>query len=293
MAEFPIKKEIVYTFWAAKDSTGVYPHGKTGTISSGALSMMAQARGIKTFNVTQSAPPLTTLLADGGTFHTYRKQATEPVTAETAALVLDQDLRLNSLNLTAHTEGEHNVILMTNSCLDYAKLCLINVYRADIFDDSTGVVTSGKWWIEEYLDVDVFSQIAGGSGDPTSDPESWTYDILFREPSTALHGETITTGDYGASKGFGRMYSSDYPVVYGTVVGDNSTTTFTIPPGFDPVSNSATYVQMWDDGTEQNYGTSAGEFELDSSNNQQINFATAPASGSIHVFKLEFNGSGC
>ncbi|MGB1285064.1 MAG: hypothetical protein ACPG7F_00910 [Aggregatilineales bacterium] len=293
MAEFPIKKEIVYTFWAVKNSTGVYPFGKTGTISAGALSMMAQARGIQTFALAQSPPAQKTLLADGKPFHSYRPQPTEPVTAEVGAIVLDQDLRLNSLGLTAHTEGQHSVILMTNSCLDYAKLCLVQVYRADIYDDSTGVVTTGKWWIEEYLDVDVFSQLAGGSGDPTADPEPWTYDILFREPSTTLHGETLTTADYGAAKGFGRMYSSDYPVIYGAIVGDNSTTAYTIPSGFDPVGNAATYIQMWDDGIEQAYGTSAGEFELDSSNNQQINFATAPETDSIHIFKLEFNGSGC
>lgn len=290
MAEFPIKKEIVYTFWATKDSTGVYPHGKTGTISTGAIEMMAQARGIQTWGVTQNVPGQKVLLADGGVFHTYRPQPTESVTAEVGALVLDQDLRLNSLGLTAHTEGQHSVILMNNSCLDYAQLSIINVYRADIYDDSTGTVSTGKWWIEEYLDVEVFSQIAGGSGDPSADPESWTYDILFREPSKALHGETLTTADYGASKGFGRMYSSDYPVVFGTVVGDGSTTDFTIPAGFDPVGESATYIQCWDDGSEMTYGSSAGEFDL---SDQTLSFGTAPESGSIHVFKLEFNGSGC
>lgn len=130
MAEFPIKKEIVYTFWAVKDSTGVYPHGKTGTISTGSLEMMAQARGIQTFGVTQNVPGQKVLLADGGVFHTYRPQPTESVTAEVGALVLDQDLRLNSLGLIAHTEGQHSVILMNNSCLDYAQLSIINVYRA-------------------------------------------------------------------------------------------------------------------------------------------------------------------
>lgn len=292
MAEFPMKKELTYAFWAVKDSTGVYPYGNDGTIANGEISMMARARGVQTFNITQNAPAVKTLIADGGVFHSYRPQPTESVTAEAATVALDQDLRVQSLGLTAHTEGQHSVMLATNSCFDYAKLCMVLCFAADIYDDSTGVTTPGKWWIEEYLDCDIFAAIAGGSGNPNDDPQPWNYSMTFREPSTTLHGETITTGDYGASKGFARMYSSDYPVIYGAIVGDSSTTQFAIPSAYDPVGASATYVQCWDDGTEQNYGSSAGEFELNSSDNQQIDFATAPAAGSIHIFKLEFN-AGC
>lgn len=292
MAQHPIKKELTYTFWAVKDSTGVYPYGNDGTMANGDISMMSRARGLQTFGVTQNAPAVKTLLADGGPFHTYRPQPIESVTAEVAAISLDKDLRVQSLGLSAYTEGQHSVLLGTNSCFDYAKLCLVLCYAADIYDDSTGVTTQGKWWIEEYLDCDIFSAMAGGSGNPNDDPQQWTYSVTFREPSKALHGESITTANYGASKGFVRMYSSDNPVVYGTVLGDASTTQFTIPADYDPVGASATYVQCWDDGVEQNYGSSAGEFELNSSNNQLIDFATAPTTGSVHVFKLEFT-SGC
>lgn len=293
MAEFPMKKELVYAFWSKKDTTGVYPYGADGAISNGNIEMMARARAFQSFGVTQNVPAQKTLLADGGIFHAYRPQPTEPVTGDMGFLALDQDLRKQAMGLTAFTEGEHVTQLMINNCFDYGKLCLVLNYKADIYDSSTGTVTQGKWWVEEYFDAEVFPQQPGGSGNPNDDPQPWTYATLFKEPSKTLNGVTITNGNYGATKGFGRMYSSDNPVIYGTVVGDNSTTEFTIPSDYDPIGAAATYIQCWDDGVEQTYGTDAGEFELQSSNNQILDFATAPAAGSIHVFKLEFNGGGC
>jgi hypothetical protein len=293
MAEFPIKKELVYVFWAKKDSTGVYPYGSDGAISNGTIEMMARARAFNSFSVNQAVPAQKTLLADGGVFHSYRPQPTEPVTGEMGFLALDQDLRKQAMGLVAYTEGQHSIQLMINNCFDYGKLCLVLNFKADIYDDSTGVVTPNKWWVEEYLDVEVFPQQNGGSGNPNDDVQPWVYATLFKEPSKTLYGATITNNDYGATKAFGRQYSSDNPVIYGTIVGNNSLDSYTIPSAYDPVGAAATYIQCWDDGTAQTYGSSAGNFELNASDNQVIDFATAPGTGSIHVFKLEFNGGGC
>lgn len=293
MAEFPIKKELVYAFWAVKNSTGVYPFGSTGSIANGNIAMMARARAVQTFGVEQAVPAQKTLLADGGVFHAYRPQPTEPVTGNMGFLALDQDLRKQAMGLAAYIEGQHSVQLMINNCFDYGQLCLVLNFKADIYDDSTGIVTTGKWWVEEYLDVEVFSQQPGGSGNPNDDAQIWNYATLFKEPSKSLYGETFTNANYGATKGFGRQYSSDNPVIYGTIVGNNALTTYTIPSTYVPVADATTAIQMWDDGIEQNYGVAPGEFDLDDVNIQEIDFATAPPTGSIHVFKLEFDGGGC
>jgi hypothetical protein len=293
MAEFPMKKELVYAFWSKKDPTGVYPYGKDGAISNGNIEMMGRARAFQSFAITQNVPAQKVLLADGGIFDAYRPQPTEPVTGTMGFLALDQELRAESMGLEIYTEGQHAVQLMINNCFDYGKLCLVLNFKASIYDDTTGVVTPNKWWVEEYLDMEVFPQQPGGSGNPNDDPQPWTYSTLFKEPSKTLYGATITNVNYGASKGFGRMYSSDNPVIYGTIVGNNALTAYVIPSAYVPVADAASAIQMWDDGTEQVFGTDPGEFDLDNTNIQEIDFATAPGTGSIHVFKLEFDGGGC
>lgn len=287
MATFPMKKELVYAFWSKKDTTGVYPYGADGAITNGTIEMMARARAFQTFTITQNVPAQKTLLADGGIFHAYRPQPTEPVTGDMGFLALDRDLRKQAMGLTAYTEGQHSVLLMINNCFDYGKLCLVLNYKADIYDDTTGVVTPNKWWVEEYLDMEVFPIVPGGSGNPNDDPQVWNYSTLFKEPSKTLYGATITNGDYGAAKGFGRMYSSDNPVIYGTVVGDNAEDEYTIPAAYVPAAQAATAIQVWDDGVAQVYTT---DFALAT---QVLDFVVAPPTGSIHVFKLEFVGDGC
>ena len=84
-----------------------------------------------------------------------------------------------------------------------------------------------------------------------------------------------------------RRYKSDNPVIWGTYVGDNSTTTFAIDSAYDPVAEAATAIQCWDDGVEQTYTTN---FSL---SGQNLTFVAAPGTGSIHPFKLEFDGSNC
>lgn len=293
MAEFPIKKELVYAFWAKKDTTGIYPYGSDGAISNGTIEMMARARAFQSFALTQNVPAQKVLLADGGIFDSYRPQPTDPVTGNMGFLALDQDLRKQAMGLVAYTEGQHSVQLMINNCFDYGKLCLVLNFKANIYDDTTGVVTQNKWWVEEYLDVEVFPQQPGGSGNPNDDPQPWTYATLFKEPGKSLYGATFTNVNYGATKGFGRMYSSDNPVIYGTIVGNNVLTEYDIPAAYVPVADAATAIQMWDDGVEQTFGSGAGTFNLDNANIQQIEFGTAPPTGSIHVFKLEFDGGGC
>lgn len=292
MAKHIVNKETVFAFWAVKDSTGVYPYGTSGSISQGAGSMMERARAFQTLTVNQEQPELKTVRADGGVFHTYRAQPTVPVSGDLAFLTLSQDLSTVAVGTTLYTEGQHSIELVANSCITFAKIALLLNTRIDEYDDSTGVFTS-KWMIQEFLDSDAFPLDTGQSGDPSQDAPSYNYAVTLREGTKSLYGETFTTGNYGRTKGFKRRYTSANPVIYGAFVGNNSLSSYAIDTDYDPVAAASTAIQMWDDGTEQAYGTDAGEFELDSSDNQQINFATAPGTGSIHVFKLEFDGSAC
>src|SRR5689334_20390013 len=99
MAEFSMKKELGYAFWAKKDSTGVYPYRADGAISNGTIEMMARARAFQSFGLTQNVPAQKTLLADGSIFHSYRPQPTDPVTGEMGFLALDKDLRKQAMGL--------------------------------------------------------------------------------------------------------------------------------------------------------------------------------------------------
>lgn len=281
------RKEVVFAFWARKDSTGVYPHGSTGAISNGSGAMMTRANGFTSLEVTQNEPAIITNVADGGIFDSYRVNPTEPVRATFGTIALDTDLSSNALNTTLYTEGEHEVELVSNDCLEFNDLVVVVNSRADLYNASTGIWTRNVWWVDEYINVTAFPLTPSSGGDPSVAPATFQYALVMNDISKTLAGETITSGNYGRGKGYARRYKSANPVIWGTFVGDASATTFAIDSAYDPVAEAASAIQVWDDGTEQAYTT---DFTL---SDQTLTFVAAPAAGSIHPFKLEFDGSNC
>ena len=108
-------------------------------------------------------------------------------------------------------------------------------------------------------------------------------EMIANHVGKTLWGETIITGDFGLTRGWGlEPYLSEWPVFYHTFVGDGATVVFTLDQL--PVSADGDALQIWIDGVKKAY---TGDYTVVTATGV-VTFGAAPGAGAVCVAKVQY-----
>lgn len=228
-----------------------YPLGIAGTLTAGTGAPLAVMKFAKRFGGQAPAPVRVTVVGDNNrNRHEYIFPAAQ--LGELAFLfgALDLDAYAGFTGLKKYTDGNGYGVLVQSNVAPMAAQAVV-VANIDAEAADAGTFGIKKWINEIYPLVNVtpllaqLQEVAGAE---------WAYQGIPTQTDKMPDGGAFSASTHGATRAAGFILTSDYPIVYETLIATTSQTTYALT--YTPATPTTQYVVARKNGTLQTPTTS-------------------------------------
>ena len=235
-------------FWAVVKN-GV-PQGTSPTgLANGSAAGMARLFGVTGIDVTEPTGGNVVTTGDNGVRNNFILQPQEFPTGTITRSEQDFDFNAVANGVKVVDVDDVEFVGGFPACYKYTDLCFTIISPA-ISSESASRGQKG------YVIVDIMlanSHPALFNPYATATPQEYTASLILNRASTGLSGKPFTSATDGSTSFAYHAYSSDYPMVYHTLLGNGSANTITLD--YTPVSADANSVRVYKEGVKLAYTT--------------------------------------
>jgi hypothetical protein len=266
------------TFWA-RNSSGGYPMGATGTLANAAESGMLQLYGVQTQNLTVQQPRRVNVTGDDGVVAQFIFQPEELPGGDLVVGVFDADLVAQSQGIKVYTDGDWSVTGLQPEAPVYSDLTLIVNSQAKSKD--SGSSGSGGYMVTIYPKVNIVP--LGPTGLTSAGPTAFSHALIANKSDKLPWGTSFSTSNNGTTQMavYGPFFSENRVTIH-THISDGSETTFTLDK--TPVAANGNKVKVYRNGTLLTYTT---DYTVDVGT-RVVTLDAAGTAADVHTCRYEY-----